>query len=128
MPVVPINWISLFLATFAGMIIGTLWYSPLLFGKPWMKLLGFTEKDLKPNMTKIIWFSILGNLLMAFVLTHMSYYASLFYNQRGISVTLTTAFWLWLGIVMPIQLNGWLYIYDSSCYGFSDRCFLKTGY
>ncbi|WP_044639816.1 DUF1761 domain-containing protein [Risungbinella massiliensis] len=37
---------AVLLATFAYMAIGSFWYSPLLFGKVWMRELSITEKDL----------------------------------------------------------------------------------
>lgn len=41
-----INYISIFAAAVAAMVVGSLWYGPL-FGKSWMKLTKVTEKDLK---------------------------------------------------------------------------------
>lgn len=40
------NFMAIALASLGNMIIGMLWYSPLLFGPTWMKAMGFTEKDL----------------------------------------------------------------------------------
>lgn len=33
-------------AALAGFLLGAVWYSPALLGKPWMKALGKTKKDL----------------------------------------------------------------------------------
>jgi hypothetical protein len=39
-----VNWIAVLLATVSAFVIGGLWYSPLLFAKPWMALTGVTEE------------------------------------------------------------------------------------
>jgi len=60
-----VNIWSVILAGFAYLILGALWYSPLLFGKRWMELNGFTDKDLKSN--KPMWMITLLTFLSAFV-------------------------------------------------------------
>jgi len=42
-----VNIWSVILAGFSYLILGALWYSPILFGKEWMKLNNFTDEDLK---------------------------------------------------------------------------------
>ena len=52
------------LLTFA---IGGLWYSPLLFAKPWMREAGLTEEQLRSGpMLRIFGLSALASLVMAF--------------------------------------------------------------
>ena len=46
--------------------IGGLWYSPLLFGKPWMRLNGFSEADLKAGSPARIFG---GSLLLSVLAT-----------------------------------------------------------
>jgi hypothetical protein len=41
-----INYLAVIVAALSSFIIGWIWYGPL-FGKSWMRLHGFTEKDLK---------------------------------------------------------------------------------
>lgn len=42
-----INWLAVIAAALSTFLIGGLWYSPMLFGKAWMKANGFTEEKLK---------------------------------------------------------------------------------
>lgn len=51
-------------ATFAGMILGALWYSPLLFGKQWMAAIGKTPETLGSQSLAMLG-SVVANLLMA---------------------------------------------------------------
>ncbi len=60
-----VNIWAVILAGISYLILGALWYSPLLFGKQWMELNGFTEKDLKTN--KPLWMITLVTFLSAFV-------------------------------------------------------------
>ena len=41
-----INWLAVLVSVIANMVIGAIWYGPLL-GKPWMKELGFTMEDIQ---------------------------------------------------------------------------------
>jgi hypothetical protein len=60
-----VNIWSVILAGIAYLILGALWYSPLMFGKQWMALNGFTDKDLKSN--KPLWMITLVTFLSACV-------------------------------------------------------------
>lgn len=43
---IEINWLGVLIATVAGMVLGAVWYSPLLFGNRWMKCLGKTPETI----------------------------------------------------------------------------------
>ncbi len=60
-----VNIWSVILAGFSYLLIGALWYSPLLFGKQWIKLNGFTDEDFKSN--KPMWMITLLSFLSAAV-------------------------------------------------------------
>jgi hypothetical protein len=42
-----INWLAVVAAALSTFVVGGLWYSPLLFGKIWMRVNGFTEEQVK---------------------------------------------------------------------------------
>lgn len=49
-----INFLALAVAAIASFALGSVWYSPVLFGKAWQKALGFTDEYLqKGNMALI---------------------------------------------------------------------------
>jgi len=61
-----INWLAVFVSALSTFLIGGLWYSPVLFARPWMALNGFTEEDLrKANMAKIFGGSFVLSLIIA---------------------------------------------------------------
>ena len=40
-----INFWAVLVSAIATMVIGFLWYSPILFANPWMRLMGFDPND-----------------------------------------------------------------------------------
>ena len=64
-----INWLSVIVSALAAFAIGSLWYSPLLFGKAWQKLIKLTDEDIKDaNMPLIFGTTFVLNIIGAFVL------------------------------------------------------------
>lgn len=109
---VPVNYLAIIVSGVAAMIVGFLWYSPALFGKPWMKLMGFTEKSMeaaKKEMGKTYGISFLLALLMAYVLTHVIAMSENFYHYDKFMTGLTSGFWIWLGFVAPVQMTDVLF-------------------
>jgi hypothetical protein len=105
---VDINYFSLVLAGVASMIVGFIWYSPMLFGNSWMKLSGYTADSLKKaqkEMGKWYGISFVLSLISAYVLSHIMILSENFFGYSQLSTGLTTAFWMWLGFVMPVQLT-----------------------
>ncbi len=66
-----VNIWAIMLAAFSYLIIGSLWYSPLLFGKLWIRLIGFCDEDFKTNkpMWMIMTFSFLSAAIAALVIS-----------------------------------------------------------
>ena len=62
-----INFLALAVAAIASFGLGSIWYSPLLFGKAWQNALGFTDEYLKKgNMAVIFGSSFVLIFLMDF--------------------------------------------------------------
>ncbi len=40
-----LNWLAVLLAAISAVVLGFLWYSPLLFAKPWMREMGYDFND-----------------------------------------------------------------------------------
>ena len=64
-----INFLSVVVASLSAFAIGSLWYSPLLFSKPWQKEIGLTDEDIKSaNMPLIFGASFVLEFIGALVL------------------------------------------------------------
>ena len=111
MPIVEasINNIAVVAAAVVSMVIGAAWYSPLLFGKLWMKLSWMTEKQLaeakKKGMAKSYAIAFLAVLVMSYVLAHFVDYLGATTVMAGVEA----GFWLWLGFVATVLINGVLW-------------------
>lgn len=67
MEISTLNWFAIIVAALSNFMIGGLWYSPLLFGKLWIKENNFSDDDLKKgNMPKIFGLTFLFSFVMAF--------------------------------------------------------------
>ncbi len=68
-----LNYVAVLAVTVAGFLLGWLWYSPVLFVKPWMAEMKFTEEHMKEAMKqgmakhfiKGFLFTLLGTLGLA---------------------------------------------------------------
>jgi len=64
-----INWLSVIVSALAAFALGSLWYSPVLFGKTWQKLIKLSDEDMKgANMPLIFGSTFILNIIGAFVL------------------------------------------------------------
>jgi hypothetical protein len=69
----PVNLWAVLIAGVSSMILGGLWYSPVLFGKPWIRLTGVTEdKSRAANPAKVMGIAfvlaVIGALVFAMFL------------------------------------------------------------
>ena len=99
-----VNLLTVLVAAIATMALGFLWYSPTLFGEPWMKLMGFTKESMekaKKNMGPMYGLSFVATLVMALVLA----YVVKFVGAMTLAGGLKTGFGMWLGFVGPVQMT-----------------------
>ena len=102
-----VDYMAVIVAAVVYMVVGFAWYSNYLFGKIWMKLAGHTPESLKKaqsEMGMLYGVGFVAALLMAFVLSHVMTLSQDFYGFPKVQTGLTTAFWMWLGFIMPVQL------------------------
>lgn len=105
---VVINYLAVLVAAVASMVVGGLWYSPLLFGKQWMKMMKFEEKDLpkmKQEAKKSYALGFVSSLVMSYVLAHFVDYTA----STTVVTGLQLGFWIWLGFTATLQLGSVLW-------------------
>lgn len=49
-----VNLVAVLVAGVVDMVIGALWYSPVLFAKSWMRLIGKKEEDMKKMNSRVM--------------------------------------------------------------------------
>ena len=94
---VEVNYGAVLLATLSTMIVGSVWYTPKVFGTTWMKLAGLKQKDLEKNGITPIILTVFVSLITAYILAHVAFLSNQFFKHSFLQDSLTTAFWLWLG-------------------------------
>lgn len=106
---VNVNLLAVLVAAIVSMVIGSLWYSTILFGKTWIRLSGLTQENMdkakQKGMGKTYTFGFIGSLLMSYVLAHSVAYASAVTFGGG----MVAGFWNWLGFVVPVILGSILW-------------------
>jgi len=93
----------------AAMILGALWYSPLLFGNAWMEASGVTKQDIekskKKGMGKLYLVAFIATLVTSYVLAFLIKLANVTNVYDGVKIGLL----LWLGMAVPIILGSVLW-------------------
>lgn len=103
---IDINYWEVLVAAVAHMILGALWYSPLLFGKIWMAESGLTQANMKSDkMPQRYIMAFVGTLVTAFVFAHFIEYT----GASTVGEGMQTAFWIWLGFFVTAALAGVLW-------------------
>ncbi len=55
----------------ASIVLGFIWYGPLLFGKLWAKLIGFTDEDLKRGSPVMYLLPVVSGIVMGGVTSYL---------------------------------------------------------
>jgi hypothetical protein len=103
-----VNYLAVLVAGFASMVVGMLWYGPL-FGKTWIKQMGWTQKYIedckKKGMGTSYFLNFIATLVTALTLAHLlkvlevESYVDAAHIAGG----------LWLGFVAPVMLGSVLW-------------------
>ena len=129
-----LNLLAVLVAALSTMVVGFLWYSPILFAKPWMREMGYdpNEKAKVQEMQKsagpAYFTSLLASVVTAFIL-------ALFLHEmhvQSVTLGLLIAFHVWLGFVATVQLTGVLFMKQSVKLfaintGYQLVCYLAMG-
>ena len=99
-----INYLAVLATAVVNILLGMLWYSPILFGNIWMKAIGKTKEELGGAGVGYV-FTIITALITAVVLALFIGYAQADTILKGIQ----TGFWIWLGFVATTTLAGVLW-------------------
>jgi hypothetical protein len=129
-----INLWSVLAAAVATMVLGFLWYSPLLFAKPWMVLMGYDPEDkdklaeMQKGAGKMYGMSFVASLVSAAVLAKIIAITTVNSALYGMKV----GFAVWLGFVTTVQLTNVLFAKQpAKLYlintGYQLVCYLAMG-
>jgi hypothetical protein len=103
-----VNLLAVLISGVVYMIIGTFWYSPVLFAKPWMKELGLTKDKMNKNKDKmmpLMGASFISSLVTAYILGWILNML----NIQTIDGAVQVAFLLWVGFTGVVSLSTYLF-------------------
>lgn len=106
-----VNLWSVLVAAIATMIVGFLWYSPLLFARPWMVAMGYDPEDkakiqeMRKSAGKSYALAFVASLVAAFVLGKIIEVTTVDTAIYGMKIGLA----MWLGFVTTVQLTAKLF-------------------
>ena len=101
-----VNLFAILLAVIYNIIVGSIWYSPLLFGNRWMELLGIRKDETQGGMTPSIILGALGvALIEAFGLSLLQNFT----GMDGFFGSLFTGLFAWAAFLVPPSFNHVLY-------------------
>jgi hypothetical protein len=129
-----VNLWSVLAAAVSTMILGFLWYSPLLFAKPWTLAMGYDPNDkakmeeMRKGAGKLYGITFIASLISAFVLGKIIEITTVNSVPYGMKI----GFAVWLGFVTTVQLTSTLfkkrpiklYLIDT---GYQLVCYLVMG-
>jgi len=129
-----VNLWSVLAAAVSSMILGFLWYSPLLFAKPWTLAMGYDPNDkakmeeMRKGAGKLYGITFIASLISAFVLAKIIDVTTVNSALYGMKI----GFAVWLGFVTTVQLTSTLfkkrpiklYLIDT---GYQLVCYLVMG-
>ena len=126
-----LNWLAILVAAISTMVVGFLWYSPLLFAKPWMREMGYDPNDkakmeeMKKSAGPAYAGSMVASLISAFILALFLHWLRVESLQYGLLV----GFHVWLGFVATVQFTDALFTKKSMTLfaintGFQLVCYL----
>jgi len=94
------NFLSILTAAIVYYLLGAFWYSPLLFGRAWMKLTGLSVEKIsgERKVRRVYGGTLLLSFLMAFILSHFVELSKAYQFGSGALVGL----WCWLGFFLAL--------------------------
>jgi uncharacterized SAM-binding protein YcdF (DUF218 family) len=129
-----VNLWAVLVSALATMVVGFVWYSPLLFARPWMVLMGYDPDDkaklaeMQKSAGPSYMLSLLASLASAAVLGKIIAVATINTPLYGMKVGLA----VWLGFVTTVQLTNSLFsrqptkLYAINT-GYQLVCYLAMG-
>ncbi len=129
-----VNLLAVLVAAIACMILGFIWYSPLLFAKPWTVLMGYDPSDkakmeeMRKGAGALYTMSFVVSLVTAFLLGKIIRISTVETALYGMKIGAG----VWLGFVTTVQLTDklftrrpfQLYLINT---GYQLVCFLAMG-
>ncbi|MFA5820518.1 MAG: DUF1761 domain-containing protein [Candidatus Gracilibacteria bacterium] len=115
-----INWSAVLVATLAAYVFGALWYSPLLFGKLWMKQSAVTKANAEKAKAKGMTVSYVLQFVATLVTTFVFAMILEMNIVEGVKTGLIIGFYIWLGFSATSSVGAVLW--DKKSWSWFSLC------
>lgn len=95
---VQINWWAVLVAAVVNLIVGGFWYSNMLFGEHWRKLMKMDAKKFKQGANQGMIIAIITAYISAYVLAYLAFTVHKTLGGTFTADSLKTAFLVWFGV------------------------------
>lgn len=96
-----IHWWAVLVGTVANMILGFAWYSAL-FAKPWAKIVGLNEADMKRTAVGPLVAAVVTSFLTAYAVAYFMNFITYDYTvQNGLRLGAELS----IGVLLPVMLS-----------------------
>ena len=102
---IQINYLAVGISALLPILIGTLWYSPLLFGRSWTEAHGYSPEQMRSMSARALPVSVLSYIVMALVLAVLIAYGGVSTAQQGALLGLL----VWVGFLATLGLTSHVY-------------------
>lgn len=90
----PVNFVPIFITAIIYIALGTLWYSPWLFGSLWQR-----ETKIDHTQMRSPWLGSIGGFIAALIMSYVLSLLIMWTATHTISDGICLGFWTWLGFV-----------------------------
>ena len=97
----PVNWFAIAAAVLSTFVIGGLWYSPLLFVHPWLKMSGVDKQVFDAGLRTALIGDLFAAAAVALVLNQVIRWS----GATGIASGLFVALVVWMGFVASVLIT-----------------------
>lgn len=91
-----LNFLAILVSAIILWVLGAIWYSPALFAKPWMELLGIKKESAKSSAMMLgMVSSFICDLVLAFILDHIIVWS----HATGFGYGCVIGILIWIGFI-----------------------------
>jgi hypothetical protein len=101
-----LNYLAILVSGLFLWFLGAIWYSPVVFAKPWMEILGMKKGESKQSGLILgMVASFIGDVVLSFILAHIIFWA----NATGFANGCVLGVLVWIGFIAAPNLPQGIY-------------------
>jgi hypothetical protein len=101
-----LNYLAILVSGLLLWFLGAIWYSPVVFAKPWMEILGIKKGESKQSGLILgMVASFIGDVVLSFILAHIIFWA----NATGFANGCVLGVLVWIGFIAAPNLPQGIY-------------------